>query len=245
MPRRSDHCGRRGLNSESVGPSLFLCRRRQNPQPFVHAHTLNDDVIALAGIFQAVDLVRQAAQQGGVDNRAFQSSIESVFRLDAESAGAVFGGVSNLTQGLRTLSDHLGRRLGSPNTEITGYVIALMFLERKLIRAPSMLDSLRRGIGSVESLHRDTPRDPSVISALGQLYSDTISQLNPKILVHGAPVHLNDTATANRIRALLLAGMRATVLWRQVGGSRIGLLFGRKRAVAAAERALRQMDTEI
>jgi high frequency lysogenization protein len=41
-----------------------------------------------------------------------------------------------------------------------------------------------------------------------------------------------------------LAGIRAAVLWRQVGGNRVRLLFGRKRAVAAAETALGYMDPD-
>jgi len=33
---------------------------------------------------------------------------------------------------------------------------------------------------------------------------------------------------ANKIRTLLLAGIRAAVLWRQMGGNRWQLLFSRK-----------------
>lgn len=207
----------------------------------MHATSINDDVIALAGIFQAAELVRQAARHGEVDERAFQTCIESVLRLDSKSASDVFGGVSNLKTGLGTLRDHLGRRSGHPDVEITGYVIALMYLERKLVASPSMLDTLRRGIHAAESL-AGAPSAPEVTSALAQLYSNTVSRLSPRILVHGVPEYLNDASTADRIRALLLAGMRATVLWRQVGGSRLRLLFGRKRALNEAEAALRRVD---
>lgn len=203
---------------------------------------LSEDVIALAGAFQAATLVRQAATQGNVDPAAFRTCIDSVFRLDAKSAIDVFGDLANLGPGLRALRDHLGRRSGHPNAEITGYVIALMFLERKLVRSPPMLDALRRGIGSLNALYQTSPTDPEVISALAQLYTNSVSRLNPRILVHGAPEHLNDNETADRIRALLLAGMRATVLWRQVGGGRLRLLFGRKRAAAAAGAALERMQ---
>jgi len=210
----------------------------------VHSFTVHDDVIALAGIFQAAALVRQAARRGEVDQSAFQTSIESIFRLQPESAAAVFGGVSNLKPGLRTLRDYLGHRSREPDAEIPGYVVALMYLERKLVRSSSMLDSVRRGVRSVELLDEGSLTAPRVISGLARLYSDTVSQLKPRILVHGAPEYLNDAATADKIRALLLAGIRAAVLWRQVGGNRVRLLFGRKRAVAAAETALGYMDPD-
>lgn len=189
-------------------------------------------------MFQAAALVRQAARHGDVDDSAFGTSIDSIFRTDPKSVADAFGGVHGLMPGLRALRDHLGRRSENSDPEVTGYVIALMLLERKLVQSPSMLDSLRQGIRTLESLHGTDPLDPRVISGLARLYTDTISHLNPRILVHGAPEHLNASATADRIRALLLAGIRAAVLWRQVGGSRITLLFGRKRAVAAAEYAL-------
>ena len=107
-----------------------------------------------------------------------------------------------------------------------------------------MLESLRNGIHEADRI-ADTPSHPQVISALAQLYSETISRLNPRILVHGVPEYLNDAAIADKIRSLLLAGMRATVLWRQVGGSRLRLLFGRKRALAETEHALRRMDNIV
>jgi high frequency lysogenization protein len=43
---------------------------------------------------------------------------------------------------------------------------------------------------------------------------------------------------ANRIRACLLAGVRAARLWRQVGGSRWQLIFSRGRYLNAIDQAL-------
>jgi high frequency lysogenization protein len=45
--------------------------------------------------------------------------------------------------------------------------------------------------------------------------------LSPRIMVNGDPAHLNNPENANRIRALLLAGIRAAMLWRQSGGGRL------------------------
>jgi high frequency lysogenization protein len=45
--------------------------------------------------------------------------------------------------------------------------------------------------------------------------------------VTGNPTYLQNTATADKVRALLLAGIRAAILWRQVGGQRWHLLFKR------------------
>jgi high frequency lysogenization protein len=67
-----------------------------------------------------------------------------------------------------------------------------------------------------------------VIAALAELYSSTISTLQPRIMVKGEQSILTGTDSRNMIRALLLGGMRAAVLWRQCGGNRVQLLFRRK-----------------
>jgi high frequency lysogenization protein len=50
---------------------------------------------------------------------------------------------------------------------------------------------------------------------------------------------LKDDENQHRIRALLLAGIRAAWLWRQVGGSRWRVLFGRTALLEAAREYLR------
>jgi len=57
-------------------------------------------------------------------------------------------------------------------------------------------------------------------------------------MVQGKPEYLNTPTNANRIRALLLAGMRAAVLWRQLGGNRLKLLWTRRGIVERAEALL-------
>jgi high frequency lysogenization protein len=53
--------------------------------------------------------------------------------------------------------------------------------------------------------------------------------------------HLKNDHTACRIRAVLFAGVRAAVLWRQVGGKRWHLLFHRKRIASDVTRLLHRL----
>jgi len=77
-----------------------------------------------------------------------------------------------------------------------------------------------------------------LVQGLAELYSATLSTLPPRILVNGEPVHLHDARTVARIRAVLLAGVRAADLWHQVDGRQWQLVFRRKRfAQLAAELA--------
>ena len=78
----------------------------------------------------------------------------------------------------------------------------------------------------------------NIYASLGGLYSDTISTLNPRIMVSGEPTVLNNSDNANRIRTLLLSSIRSAVLWQQLGGNRWQLLFKRKKIVSIAKTLL-------
>ena len=62
-------------------------------------HTLEDQCIALAGIYQAVRLVQLTAQGERRDADATQASLQSIFNTDPESVIAVYGGPRALVVG--------------------------------------------------------------------------------------------------------------------------------------------------
>ncbi len=200
----------------------------------IHEHTL-----ALGGLFQAVSLVQQVAREGKVDSDPFESSIASVFRVDAENTDAVYGGDTQLTRGLQVLCRQLGRDKSRQDAELMRYTVSLMFLERQLVRSTKMMGRLRQGIdtATAQSEHFSVTHE-NVLARLADTYASTVSQLQPRIMVQGKPEYLNTPANANRIRALLLAGMRSAVLWRQLGGNRLRLLWTRKSIVRCAEELL-------
>ncbi len=189
----------------------------------------SDRCIALAGLFQSVRLVQQTARGERRDAVATAACLGSIFNTDPASALDVYGDVAALRVGLGTLQSQLDSDSAQRDMELTGYAIALLHLERKLNREVEMLRELGDGIGNIsaQSAHFD-PSDPAVIAALAELYSRTISTLQPRIMVKGEQSILNGTESRNMIRALLLGGMRAAVLWRQCGGNRVQLLFRRK-----------------
>jgi len=61
-----------------------------------------------------------------------------------------------------------------------------------------------------------------------------VRDIEPRIVVNGRPLYLQNSSIVHQIRALLLAALRSAWLWRQVGGKRWALLLRRR---AIAERA--------
>lgn len=194
----------------------------------VMSQTWTDRTLALAAVFHTAALVQTIARQGTVPPSEFTILIDSIFCTDPPNTLAVYGGhAHHLKRGLTLLWEQLsGRTARDP--EITSYIVALLHLERQLSKRPGMIEELTTGIerAKIQATHFDTTHS-NVIANLAGLYAATISTLQPRILVNGEPNHLSNTENANKIRALLLAGIRAAVLWRQCGGRRWQLLFQR------------------
>ncbi|MEO8460964.1 MAG: high frequency lysogenization protein HflD [Dokdonella sp.] len=186
-------------------------------------------VIALAGVFQACNLVREMANTGRIeDSAALETSLASIFRIDADSPVDVFGGLANLRPGLGVLVDQLD---GTKQRDLmlTQLVVAVVRLQKRLARRNDMLTTLREGIEAAQrQVDHFGINSANTIDRLATLYGETLSQLRPRITVHGDPEYLHDQVRVAKIRALLLAAVRAAVLWRQVGGSQWRMLLRRR-----------------
>ena len=206
-------------------------------------HSDTDKTLALAGIFQAVYLVQQVARQGLADALMVEDTLQTLFVTDPQDVPAVFGGVAKLRRGLGVLVDQLGADSERRDIELTRYLIALLHLERKLTGKPAMLDTIANGL---ERSRRQLQHYPivhgNVLAGLADIYVNTISTLTPRIIVAGEQGFLAQEENAARVRALLLAAIRAAVLWDQCCGSRMQLLFRRRRFLASAQGLLREAE---
>lgn len=187
--------------------------------------TDHDRAIALAGTLQAADLVRSIARRGQANPEEVDTCLNSLLKINAASSIEIYGDTRQLRSGLQLLE----KQLGNPSDmELTRYAIALLGLERKLSQRTDLLKAI--GI-SLEEIVQNLPHFPinhsNTIARFADIYLKNISTLSPRIMVNGVQVHLNNPENANRIRALLLAGVRAATLWRQSGGTRLTLLLRR------------------
>lgn len=202
-------------------------------------NSIEQKTMAIAGIFQHCKQVREIATKGVADNENLRFAIETILDTEPESTETLFNGPEGIADGLRLIKQHNN---GSDELEITRYVITVLFLSGKLIKSNSMLSQLSKGINTAkEQVEFFGIEHNNIFSSLGGLYSQTISTLNPRIMVSGEQIYLNSTENADRIRTLLLAAIRAGILWRQIGGSRWQLLFQRKKIVKTASTMLEQL----
>lgn len=188
----------------------------------------SDRTLALAGIYQAAVLVDNCAHSGSVDGDAFEASIGSVLRIDAPDVQTVYGGPDGVKLGLTTLVEHLTER-SARNPIVSRYVISMLHLERRLKKSPRMSAAIADGVKAAQrqASHFDSHTHPSVVGALAAIYEETFSTLRFRVQVVGDQNRLSVPDNVNKVRALLLAGIRSAVLFRQRGGRTWTLLFRR------------------
>ena len=192
--------------------------------------------IALAGIFQNCYQMQQLATTGKIEPFYLDIAVKAIMNTNPENTLAIFQGIPGIREGLVLIKQQLGNANKTRDTELTRYSISVLFLASKLLKDQKMLNKISEGIektrGQIEHFGIE---HANIYASLGGLYSDTISQLNPRIMVSGEPNVLNNSDNANKIRTLLLSSIRSAVLWQQLGGSRWQLLFKRKNIVAIAK----------
>ena len=205
-------------------------------------HDLPSRVVAFAAMTQAAYLVDKIATTGLCpDIEAFEASLKSIMATDSDSPIATFGGYGPLGLGFKSMIQQLDNPDNQRNLQITKYVVGMIALEKKLTNNGSAMNLLGERINQVNrQLVHFNISDESVLANLDGIYKDIISNLGPKIQVNGNPSCLQQAVTQHKIRALLLAGVRAAVLWRQLGGQRRQLLFSRKAMIHQAKQNLQR-----
>ena len=190
-------------------------------------------VLGLAGLWQAVNAVLELAHTGRCEERSLETAVASILRIDADTPADVFGGVAEVGPGLALFADHLDGK--KRDHHLSRIVATILHLERRVSRQPELRGSLQAGIESAQrSAASLGSTHDSVIARLDDLYTATVSNLRPRVMVQGNALYLTQPRIVSRIRTLLLAAIRAAVLWRQSGGTRLGILLRRRRLIAAA-----------
>jgi len=201
---------------------------------------MDDRVLALAGLVQALRQVRQIAETGQADSAILSTATDSVFRVDAQSPADVYGDERALLPGMQVLFDYFSNSGDARDELLPRLALSVIQLERRFVREDATAKKVLDGIVALSPVaDRLGSAHPDVLSALGTLYADTVSHLRPRVMVQGNPHYLGQAAIVSEIRAVLLAALRSAVLWRQLGGSLWDFVLRRRALVGAVQGRLR------
>ncbi|MCC5883453.1 MAG: high frequency lysogenization protein HflD [Halomonas sp.] len=193
--------------------------------------------LALAGVFQAASLVDELARTGQIEPRPWETLIRATLDTNPESFEAIYGGhPNNLRRGLDVLEAVVGRKQANP--AVLRYGFSLLLLMSKLRSDDAMMADLGQHLTRIQGQaeHFGATHE-NVIASLGEAYQETLSTLKTRIVVQGDPSMLQSRMMPERVRAILLAGIRFALLWHQQGGRRWKLVFQR----GALKKALDQL----
>ena len=185
---------------------------------------------ALSAVFQATSLVETLAKTGRIAPRYLRVMIDSLFIQNPDKAMDVYGDIDNLDIGMSALTHMLERQRTKTARNILPYVMSVLHLQKELTSNSAMMQviasRLQQAHKQLEYFHCT---HDNVIANLADIYTDTIGTFRFRVQVTGERHHLQQQRIANQIRALLFSGIRAAVLWRQLRGSRLHMIFYRKR----------------
>ena len=168
---------------------------------------LENQTLALAGMFQAAALVDELAVHGNCDTNVFDCSINSLFTIDAATARDALGDISCLSRGFEAMGDYLGGENRSPGRNIAYYLLSMLKISTQVLRDPDLAQKLLDGLERIE--HSTSEFDMSrgsVINKIDGLYQDSISSLNPRILVRGEQNYLRNDDKCGQNQGPVICG---------------------------------------
>jgi high frequency lysogenization protein len=199
--------------------------------------------LALAGVAQAARIVDLAAKTGSWPAPVVEASIHSLFCFEPEAVDSVFGTPQGIRLGLEQLSACLSLSQDETAAQTLRYTLAMLQLEKRFAKRDDLLSivhaRLKHAAYSADNFSNNINTINSNIAAI---YQDTLSTLPYRIKVTGSAQHLNSPHVADLVRALLLCGVRAAFLWRQLGGSRLRLMLSRGEIRDTAARLARDVS---
>jgi len=189
-------------------------------------HAPDYAALALAGVVQAAALVHRTATGEGVDDQLRKSLLRAIPTHNAADLGAIFPEPADYRYGAGIAIEALAGRTAAP--EVMRYTLQLIELANLLKGVPQVTEKLGTMLDRVDAADPDE-------AELARVYQQTISTLGKRIQVTGDAQVLQREQTAERIRSLLLAGIRMAWLWQQLGGRRWHLVFRRRPLVVALQ----------
>ena len=189
---------------------------------------LEQRTVALAGVAQAARIVDLAAKTGSWPLPFVEASIHSLFSFDPEGVETVFGTPQGIRLGLEQLSACLGLSQDEASADTLRYTLAILQLERRFAARDDLQAIVHSRLKHTAYKAENFSNDINALSAnISAIYQDTLSTLTYRIKVTGSAQHLNTPQVADLVRTLLMCGVRAAFLWRQLGGNRLRLMWSR------------------
>lgn len=218
------------------------------------ASDIYSETIALAALFQSAAQIQRVARFGAVDEHAIAPLMRALVITSPNTIEDVYA-PKRVIPGLNQLLTSLYPKEATlpKNAELIKIAFSIINLEANLEKQSMVFAQLDKEVDKLRSdvllLHPDYEDaadnvlvDYDIIKMYSKIYSNLISPNFPKLIIYGEESYLRRTEFQEMIRALLLAGIRASLLWHQVGGKRYSLMFRYKDIIERARQIISQQS---
>lgn len=196
----------------------------------------------IGGLYQSAEMIHQIATTGKCSYEDFKHIIMALKISKFQSIEETFGSTAHLHSGLRACKTYYSMQPShdtAATIQINRYFAELFKLASYLRKNPNLLTKI--GDKVAESTPDFAELDENIeqlIRHFATMYSEIISPNAPRILIRGTENHLKIEFNAQKVRTLLLAGLRIVLLWRECGGKQWHLFIRRKKILETCHQLL-------
>ena len=115
--------------------------------------SLENQTLALAGIFQSVNLCKSLATTGICNEQELEGTLRSILTLNTDRVIDAYGGTArSIESGLRILKNQFGGNNEARDLDIARYALSLIQLGSNILKDEKTIEQLRIGI-SLSLIH--------------------------------------------------------------------------------------------
>ncbi len=192
--------------------------------------TIDRQLYSLAALYQSCNAISRIAWEGKYDNEEFSPLIKSILDVNSDDPLSIYEEPTLLKSGFEFLKKQVIDDIFTRSSETRRYISSIKNLVKRIDTSNIIDDQFRKNIDRLNEIKREKTIDDLVLE-IGQLYIDTFSKVEPRIVISGDNQYLKVDLNAARIRTALMAAIRSVYLWKSCNGSDFKFFLFKKRYV--------------
>ena len=192
---------------------------------------IDKQLYSLAALYQSCNAISRIAWEGQYDEKEFLPLIKSILDVDSDDPLTIYQQPISLKSGFEFLKKQVVDDIFTRSSETRRYISSIKDLVKRINTSSIIDEQFRKRIDRLNENEHEKNTD-SIVLEIGQLYKDTFSQLEPRIVISGDNQYLKQDLNAARIRTALMAAIRSVYLWKSCNGSDLKFFLFKKKYIS-------------
>ncbi len=203
--------------------------------------SIDKQLYSLAALYQSCNAISRIAWEGKYEEKEFLPLIKSILDVDSDDPLAIYQKPTSLKSGFEFLKKQVVDDIFTRSSETRRYISSIKDLVKRINTSSIIDEQFKKRIDRLNETEYEKNTDDTVLE-IGQLYRDTFSKLEPRIVISGDNQYLKEDLNAARIRTALMAAIRSVYLWKSCNGSNFKFFLFRKRYIKRIREIIETMQ---